>query len=125
LTRIGKLGLLPLAAYERWRSEFSVRILMKNLLGKNWVTGFKKRNPRVKTCIGWPIDMKRIARTQQEALKSFYSLVEESRTRSSIKTANIWNIDEHEIAEGKYVNTRVLAAAGRKRVYILMPGIRD
>jgi hypothetical protein len=107
----------------------AIRILRVNLnekpLGKNWVTGFKKRNPRVKTCIGRPIDIKRIAGTQQEALESFYNLVEDTRTRFSIKTANIWNMDEHGIAEGKCVNTRVLAAAGRKRVYIQMPGIRD
>jgi hypothetical protein len=69
--------------------------------GKELCDKLQETKSMRQTCIGRPIDMKRIAGTQLEALESFYNLVEDTRTSFSIKIANIWNMDEHGIAEGQ------------------------
>ena len=51
--------------------EMAFRILQMNgncsPLGKKWITGFIRRNPRVATCIGKKIDNKRVKSSQPEA----------------------------------------------------------
>jgi hypothetical protein len=64
-------------------------------------------------------------RALKEKIEAFYTLFEEIRKCYLIATANIWNVDESGIQEGRCSNTRVLAAAGRKRAYVKLPTRKD
>ena len=109
--------------------EMASRILQMNgdttPLGKDWVTGFQKRNPKVISCIGKRIDARRIEGTQPEQIQQFYNLFDETCTRFNISTENTWNMDEHGIALGVCSNARVLARAGRNKTYIKAPENRE
>ena len=94
-------------------------------LGKDWVTGFRKRNPKVSSCIGKQIDARRIDGTQPEQIQKFYNLFDNTQTRFNIATKNIWNMDEHGIALGVCTNSTVLAEAGKKKTYVKAPENRE
>ena len=48
----------------------------ENPLGKRWVPGFIKRNPRVKSMIGRTIEAERVKNTSLEAICAFLEFVE-------------------------------------------------
>ena len=53
-------------------------------LGKRWVQNFLKRNPRVATLLGKPIESSRIRGTQPEQINVFYKNFNSIRTRINV-----------------------------------------
>ena len=77
-------------------------------LGKRWVQNFLKRNPRVATLLGKPIESSRIRGTQPEQINVFYENFNSIRTRINVQQEDVWNMDEHGIGLGVCNNSRVL-----------------
>jgi 4-hydroxybenzoate polyprenyltransferase len=103
--------------------EMASRILRQSgdtqSLGKEWIKHFRQRNPRVNTCIGKTIDSKRIEGTQPEKLQAFYNLFSSVRDRFNIQTEDMWNMDEHGIAQGVCEdNRRVLGEVKKGKTLV-------
>ena len=84
-------------------------------LGKRWVQNFLKRNPRVATLLGKPIESSRIRGTQPEQINVFYENINSIRTRINVQQEDVWNMDEHGIGLGVCNNSRVLGASGKRK----------
>jgi DDE superfamily endonuclease/Tc5 transposase DNA-binding domain len=96
--------------------------------GKNWIDGFLRRNPTISTMVGHSIEATRVTCASKDILLSWFSLLRSLLDGYSIKTANIWNFDEHGIALGCGTNGRVLApiqANNRKKTYVKTPEDRE
>jgi hypothetical protein len=83
------------------------------------------RNPQVITCIGVPIDTKRIRCSQPEKMKPFFERHLDLLTEHHILEEDIWNMDEHGMGLGLCSNSIVLAKAGEKRTYKQSPENRE
>ena len=107
--------------------EFVVRILAvkgdTNKLGKNWVTGFRKRNPQISTKRTRLIDSKRINGATSEVITAWFSLLDRPTFRD-IKPEHRYNMDEAGIMEGMGSNGLVLGRVGRRVTQKKTPGAK-
>lgn len=94
-------------------------------LGKNWITGFKKRNPSVKTMIGTRIESARFDAATPEVLNQFYSNLEHIKSTHKVEDANIWNMDECGTAIGASTNSRVMGDSRKRRTRCKASGNRE
>lgn len=94
-------------------------------LGKKWISHFMKRNPRIASVIGKPIDSGRIQGTQQHHILEFYERFDTIRARHNTQQVDIWNMAEHGIALGVCTNSVALRASGKRRTYIQSPENRE
>jgi hypothetical protein len=94
-------------------------------VGKGWISGFKRRNPRVKTVIGRRIEAPRAEAASPELIRAFLELFEATRVRLGIRTDDMYNMDETGTALGICTNTQVLADAQKKKAYIKSPENRE
>lgn len=62
-------------------------------LGKRWMEGFLRRNPRIKTLRAKPIDSKRLKAANPAAIRRFFEILVQPRIRG-IPPRNRWNFDE-------------------------------
>ena len=89
--------------------EMANRILRANgdntPVGKGWISGFKRRNPRVKTVIGRRIEAPRAEAASPELIRAFLELFEATRVRLGIRTDDMYNMDETGTALGICTNT--------------------
>jgi len=97
----------------------------ENPLGKRWVSGFIKRNPRIKLIIGWAIEADRVKNTSLEAIRAFLEFVEATQVQLGICTEDTYNMDETGNALGVCTNHRVLASAKKKKAYVKSPENRE
>ena len=67
-------------------------------LGKNWIAGFLRRNPAVKTKIGRRLDYKQVNAATPANINSFFNRREDF---AWILPENTWNADEAGIMEGQ------------------------
>lgn len=82
--------------------------------GKKWISHFMKRNPRIASVIGKPIDSTHIWGTQQHHILEFYEQFDTIRACRNTQQVDIWNMDEHGIALGVCTNSVVLGASGMR-----------
>lgn len=97
-------------------------------VGKNWITGFKTRNPIITTLIGRSLDKARVNGSDKATLSGFFALLQTVVKQYHIKPQNIWNMDEHGLRQGSCSNGRVLGPvtkSGSKRTYVEQPGTTD
>ena len=94
-------------------------------LGKEWVARFHKHNPKIGTCVGKRIDTKRIDGTQPEKIQEFYDLFEKTQKQYNVSHKDVWNMDEHGLAQGISSNAQVLAGAGKKKTFVQAPANHD
>lgn len=115
-------------------SIFRVRQMAQHLLrvrddtqplGKNWIVGFKRRNPTIKTMIGTRIESARFNAATPEALTRFYTTIQRLKSTYHVKDENIWNMDECGTAIGASTNGRVIADARKKRTRRKASGNRE
>lgn len=107
----------------------ATRILQMNgqsaPLGNRWIQKFTTRNPRIASVIGRKIEAARIQGTTQEAIQEFYDRFSQVQSEYSILEQDVWNMDEHGIALGVCMNSRVLASSKKKRTYKKSPENRE
>jgi hypothetical protein len=72
----------------------------ENLIGKAWISGFKRRNPRVASMIGRRIEAPRAEAATSDEIRAFLELFERTRIRLGIRVEDIYNMDETGIALG-------------------------
>lgn len=94
-------------------------------IGVNWIQGFKRRNPEVKTMIGRKIDKTRRDGASIEALNEFFKVFEAAKSEYNVTTANTWNFDEVGTAVGAATNSRVMASSSKKRTHVKETGDRE
>jgi 4-hydroxybenzoate polyprenyltransferase len=87
----------------------------ENPLGKNWITGFKRRNPQVQTMMGTRIENARFDCATPEAINQFYNTLQHTKTTHKVIDANIWNMDECGTAIRASTNSRVMADSRKRR----------
>ena len=99
----------------------------KKPLGKRRISNFIKRNPRIATMIGKPIESSHICGTQPEQINIFYENFDTIRTRTNVRQNDVWNmpVDEHGIGLGVCNNSQVLGASGKRQTYIQSPENRE
>lgn len=123
---LDSLGYPPSHARAR---EMATRILRLNgdedALGSHWLNSFMKRNPRVSSCIGKPIEAARIQNTDPEILAAFFELFQRVQSTHNVRPSNTYNMDETGIGLGICTNTRVLAKLGKKSTYVQAPQNRE
>jgi len=90
-------------------------------LGKNWLQGFIRRNPQVKSTIGRPVELNRIKAATPEAIDDFLNRFQDACTRLHITTDNIWNMDETGLDLGASGVQTVLADSRKRRAVIGVP----
>jgi len=97
-------------------------------VGKNWINGFKARNPIITTLIGRSLDKERVNGSDKSTLEGFFVLLKAIVSEHRIKPSNIWNMDEHGLRQGSRSNGKVLGPvtkSGSKRTYVKEPGTTD
>ncbi|KZL67851.1 transposase [Colletotrichum tofieldiae] len=92
-------------------------------LGKQWIQGFKRRNPSIKVQRSRPIDSRRINGASTEVIRDWFKLLAIPEIKG-IKPANRYNMDETGILEGQGSNGLVLGMAETKSVRKKQPGSR-
>ncbi len=111
------LGVPPTHAQVRL---FASRILQASgdtsEIGKNWMEGFLRRNPLVKTLRGKPLDLQRINGATTERIKGFFTLLQIPEIHH-IKQANRYNMDETGIMEAMGSNSLVLGGSEKRFTY--------
>ena len=99
--------------------ELAVEMMRENgdtrPLGKKWIQSFLKRNPRIITRMGTPIDGKRIEAADPKLVEEFYKLAKERVEFYGIKYQNMWNMDEMGTALGVCSNQVVFVNSDCKR----------
>jgi len=109
--------------------EMAVQMLRHNgdhkPLGKRWISSFTTRHPRVASMIGRRIEAARIQHTTCVEIRAFFDRFQRTISEHDIQLEDIWNMDEHGIALGVCVNTRVLASLNKKRAYVTAPQGRE
>ncbi|KAI0993429.1 hypothetical protein K3495_g14755 [Podosphaera aphanis] len=73
-------------------------------LGKRWVNKFLTRHTQVKGMIGKPLDRSRVEASTQDAICQFYTLFENIQQEFQVTQENVWNMDEHGLAQGVCAN---------------------
>jgi hypothetical protein len=97
-------------------------------VGKNWIDGFKARNPIIATLIGRSLDKARVNGSDKSTLEGFFVLLKAIVSEHRTKPSNIWNMDEQGLRQGSRSNGRVLGPvtkSGSKRTYVKEPGTTD
>ncbi|OHW97453.1 transposase [Colletotrichum incanum] len=92
-------------------------------LGKQWIQGFKRRNPSIKVQRSRPIDSRRINGACTEVIRDWFKLLAIPEIKG-IKPANRYNMDETGILEGQGSNGLVLGMAETTSVRKKQPGSR-
>ena len=118
------LGLAPTHFQIRY---FAQRILANGgdiqPLGKHWMAGFFRRNPKVKTLKGQRIDSARIKSVTTDAINGLFGCLKNPEVKD-IPPERRYNMDEIGIMEGQGVNGLVVGHAERKRIYVKSPETR-
>lgn len=83
-------------------------------LGKNWIQGFIRRNPEIKTLRGKRLDFKRINGASTHIIQSFFKLLTIGAIKE-ILPSNRYNMDETGLAIGLRENGLVLGSS-KKRI---------
>ena len=96
-----------------------------NPVGVDWLRAFLRRNPRVSSIVGRPIEAARSTAASAEQVYAFLQLFESTRTRLGVRAGDTYNMDETGTALGVCTNTRVLAKAGTKKTYTKSPENRE
>ena len=94
-------------------------------LGKAWVTGYFKRNPRIKSLLARPIESARIDGAQPGQIQEFYDLYKRVQRKANIRAENSWNMDESGVALGVCMNTIAVGDASKKKTLIQLPNNRE
>lgn len=109
--------------------DMAIRVLRINGdhedLGKNWVTAFLQRNPRVASVVGKKIEAARVRNASVAEIQAFFDLFKRTCERLNVDLNNVWNMDETGIALGVCSNSQVLASAQKKKAYKATPENRE
>jgi hypothetical protein len=109
--------------------EMANRILRMNgeqtSVGKQWLSHFLKRNPRVASVVGRKLEAARAKAATPTQIQAFLELYEATRQRLNIRQEDIYNINETRLALGVCANSRVLARASKKKANIKSPKDRE
>ena len=109
--------------------EAAAGILDKNgdhkELGKQWIKSFKTRNPRVHSRIGRRLDSKRAQGATPEAINAFFDRLRSILAKFSIRSEDVWNMDESGLELGLNSNTTVLTESTKKRAFVSTPINRE
>jgi hypothetical protein len=112
----GALGLPP--THQQIRS-FACRVVeaggSTEGLGKNWLEGFFRRNPSVRTVRARRMDSARVNGASTEKIQAFFDRYT-SPAIQKIKPEHRWNMDETGIMEGLGVNGLVVGSAEARSV---------
>ena len=80
-------------------------------VSESWITGFKRRNPQVRTKRGVALDVQRSQDLTEVAIQGWYDGLSLVIHRKSIQKANCWNVDEMGNAFRMVSNQRVIGSA--------------
>jgi DDE superfamily endonuclease/Tc5 transposase DNA-binding domain/helix-turn-helix, Psq domain len=94
-------------------------------LGKNWITRFLQRNPRVATCIGRSLDTARRQAATVDTINGFYAYFNQIQTQYGISPSDTWNMDEVGIGLGICANSTVIADSQKSTAFIESPIDRE
>lgn len=95
------------------------------VIGKSGVPWFLTQHPNVATLLGKLIESNRMCGTQPELMRQFFDRFDMVRACYGIQQEDILNVDEHGIALGVCVNTRVIGKVGKKCTYMESPETRE
>jgi hypothetical protein len=119
------LGLRPTHAQIRM---FTSRILLAGGsatgVGKHWLDGFLRRNPRVRTLQTQRMDAARVNRATTEVIQAWFSLLD-LPTIKKVMQADRWNMDETGLIQGIGANGLVLGMAEKRKTFKKDPGQRE
>ena len=86
-------------------------------LGRNWMEGFLRRNPSVRTMKGKSIESARLSNANAETIQDFLKRLKEP-TIAAIPPQHRYNMDESGIMEGLGINGLVVGASELRQAYI-------
>lgn len=86
-------------------------------LSERWVAKFLTRHSQVKRIMGKRLDRSRIEASTQKATGRFYTLFESSQCEFQIAQENVWNMDEHGLAQGICANQCVIGESKKNFTY--------
>ena len=89
-------------------------------LGRNWMEGFLRRNPSVKTMKGKSIESARLANANAKTIQDFFQRLKEPAL-AAIPAQHRYNMDESGIMEGLGVNVLVVGASDLRQAYMKEP----
>ena len=89
-------------------------------LGRNWMEGFLRRNPSVKTMKGRSIESAGLSNANAETIQDFFQRLNKP-TIVAIPPEHRYNIDESGIMEGLGVNGLVVGASDLRQAYVKNP----
>ena len=87
-------------------------------LGKNWVKGFRARNPSIRTKMGRRMEAARFDAFTPKAVNWFFNILE---TFDWIEPNNVVNVDKAGIMAGNGLDGLVLGSAETKKTYLKSP----
>jgi hypothetical protein len=94
-------------------------------LGKKWLSYFKLRNADIKSLIGKRIEAARINGVSTEVLNVHFEHFNQLVSHLSVKSHNIWNMDETGTQLGACNNQIVLGSSHKKSTRIKTPNERE
>src|ERR1700761_759439 len=119
------LGVAPTHAQIR---TFASRILLAGGeatgVGKHWLQGFLRRNPRIATLKTRRIDSARVNRATTEAIQAWFPYLALPAIQK-VMQADRWNMDETGLMQGMGANGLVLGMAEKKKTYKKDDGRRE
>ena len=86
-------------------------------LGKNWMEGFLRRNPSIRTIPGKKIESARLTNANTKTIQDFFQHLDEPTIRT-IPPQHRYNMDESGIMEGLGINGLVVGASELRQAYI-------
>ena len=95
-------------------------------VGKCWARRFINRSPEVKTCWTRGYDRQRALSEDPEAIKAWFRLVANIKTKYGIQDKDVWNFDETGFMMGVITTRLVITGSERRgrRKYV-QPGNRE
>lgn len=95
-------------------------------IGRNWVTGFTKRCPDIKTRMARKISRQRAVCEDPKVIGPFFQELEKIKDKHGILDEDIFNFDETGFAMGLIASTRVVSRAEMPgKPWPIMPGNRE
>ena len=95
-------------------------------VGVHWPRNFVKRTDRLTTCFNRPYDRQRALCEDLALIRSWFELVEETKTKYGICDEDVYNFDEAGFMMGKITTQLVVTGSERRgRLKAIQPGNRE
>jgi hypothetical protein len=94
-------------------------------LGKNWVSGFTKRHPEIKSVMGTRLDKDRWNSVTRESMEGWFNLLKSAKEEHRILDSNVYNMDEKGCILGVSEKARVLIPSRSRVKYVKQAGNRE